>query len=57
MQTLERGEPVDFNRIALLQSFDLAIAGRKFAEEAVAYQEAENERIKREFGVEENPVR
>ncbi len=49
VESLEKGEPVDYKRVAQLQVLDLAIAGRKIVEEAVEFQEQENERIRAEW--------
>jgi hypothetical protein len=50
-RALEGGEPVDYRRVAALQALDLASAGRRFAEQAVADQEAEDARLADDFGV------
>lgn len=49
---LENGRPVsdiDWNRIGLLQTLDMVIAGREFVEEAAAREEAEDEWIRTEW--------
>jgi len=44
--SLEKSDPVDYGQVALLQMLDLAIAGRQAVEEAVQFQEEEDERIR-----------
>lgn len=46
---LERGEPVDWNRLASLQSLDLVIAGRKFVEEAIQEHERADAAIEQQL--------
>ncbi len=46
VEKLEKGESVDYGRVATLQMFDLAMAGREFVEDAARFQEAEDERIR-----------
>ncbi len=46
VEALEKGEPVDYGRVATLQVFDIAIAGRQAVEDAVRFQETEDERIR-----------
>ena len=48
-QALERGEKPNLEQIAQLQALDLAIAGRRYVEEAIAAQEAEDVRIRETF--------
>lgn len=38
---LEKGEQVDWQKLADLQALDLARIGRQFAEQAIAYHEQE----------------
>lgn len=49
VQAIERGESVDWNRIALLQPLDLVLAGRKFVEEAIQSQEREDDKLEQFF--------
>lgn len=44
IEAIAKGEPVDWNRLSLLQSLDLVRAGRGFAEDAVEFQESADER-------------
>ena len=49
-QQIERGEPVDLKKVAVLQAIDLVRAGRQFAEESASIQEQANEFVKQQFG-------
>ena len=49
VEALENGEPVDYRRIAILQTLDLVIVGRKFVEDSAKLQEEEDERIRQLF--------
>jgi len=46
---IERGDPIDFGKLATLQLLDIVIAGRIAVESAVLAQEAEDERIREQF--------
>lgn len=47
---IESGQDVDWGRVAMLQSLDLVIAGRQFVEDAIRFQESENDRIDERLG-------
>ena len=42
-ELLEKGEPVDPKRLALLQALDLVIVGREFVEDAIRRHEEADE--------------
>ncbi|MBX3450596.1 MAG: hypothetical protein KF777_13595 [Planctomycetaceae bacterium] len=46
VQAIEAGQPVDWDRLAKLQTLDLVIVGRQFIEQAVIEQEQADERIR-----------
>ncbi len=46
VESLEQGVTVNYEHVALLQTFDLVIAGRQFVEDASKFQEQEDERIR-----------
>ena len=48
-ESLQRGDKVDFRRLANLQALDLVIAGREFMEQAVLRQEAADAGIETEW--------
>ncbi len=47
ISAMERGEQVDWRKLADLQALDLVQAGRKFVEEAIARDEAATEAMER----------
>lgn len=47
---LEKGEQVDWRKLADLQALDLVRIGRQFAEEAVAYNEQKVSQITQALG-------
>jgi len=49
VDALEKGDPVDYSRVADLQVLDLVIAGRKHVEQAIQFQEQEDEQAAREL--------
>lgn len=44
IEAIEKGEPVEWGRLSLLQTLDLVRAGRGFAEDATEFQEAQDAR-------------
>jgi hypothetical protein len=41
-EAIEKGEAVDYRKVAMLQTIDLVRAGRQFVEEAVEFNEQQN---------------
>jgi hypothetical protein len=50
ISALERGEQVDWRKLADLQALDLVRAGRKFVEEAIARDEAATDTLEQSAG-------
>ena len=46
----ERGEQVDWRKLADLQALDLVRAGRQFVEQAILRDEAANDEMEKAFG-------
>ncbi len=49
---MEKGEQVDWRKLADLQALDIAHLGRQFAEDAIVYNEQQTDAVKKAFGVE-----
>lgn len=47
---IEKGEQVDWQKLADLQALDLVLAGRRFVEDAVAYNEKQTDLIEQTLG-------
>lgn len=47
---MEKGEQVDWQKLADLQALDLAQLGRRFVEEAITYNEQQTELIRTTLG-------
>ena len=50
ISAMERGEQVDWRKLADLQALDLVQLGRKFVEEAIARDEAATDALERAAG-------
>lgn len=50
ISAMERGEQVDWRKLADLQALDLVVMGRKFVEEAIARDEAATDDLERMGG-------
>ncbi len=48
---MEKGEQVDWRKLNDLLALDLAIAGQRFVDDAIAFNEAATEMVKQELGV------
>lgn len=48
---MEKGEQVDWRKLASLQALDIARVGQQFVEEAIVFQEQQTELAKQLLGV------
>lgn len=46
-ESIQRGEPINYERIAMLQTLDFLELGNAFVNETIKREEDENERIKK----------